>query len=93
MRLKWHAGHVWRNEQPLKVDDLSDDHFEFKFVKRQGEAIVAWQGGENLKFDLRRMILTVKQLELPGKVSSDLGGCSPLAYIDNRTKIRLETST
>ena len=49
-----------------------------------------WQGGNNCTFDLHRLSLTIKELNLTQKI--DNNGVSPVLTMDRRTKIRLESS-
>ena len=64
---------------------MDDDYFEYKFVIRDSQGpFVRWQQGENNIFDLKRLLLTVKQLQMHGNQQVN---------IDRRTKIRLESSS
>ena len=78
---------MWRSE-PIKVEDLQDDYFEYKYIMRSSTNhgyVQRWQEGANNIFDLKRLVLTIKQLNLvPDEAPHG---------IDARTKLTLESST
>ena len=91
--MDWHPGHVWRNDiAKLRIDDLSDDFFEYKLIIKECQVpgqILKWQSGENSMVDIKRLNITIKELNL---AKEGQGVLSPTVSIDRRTKIKLENN-
>eukprot|EP00347_Sterkiella_histriomuscorum_P000766 403374583 len=104
LNLHWNNGHVWRSE-PIPLETLLDtnnpkqtqlseqnDHFEYKFVITDEEGNARqWQNGMNMIFDLKKLQLTLKELNVPSSIDNHKGE-TPFFTIDRRTKIKLESS-
>jgi hypothetical protein len=92
INLSWCNGDYWRKDPPVKVSDLIDDFFEYKFIVKDAtcNTVQQWQVGSNVVFDLKKLVLTLKELNIPSLLDSE--GASPLLSIDRRTKIKLESS-
>ncbi|TNV76431.1 hypothetical protein FGO68_gene1323 [Halteria grandinella] len=94
LSLVWHSDHNWKSNI-IPVEELAEDYFEYKFIIRESqntENIISWQPGGNCIFDIKKLSLVIKQLNLYQQVTPQLGNMSPYINLDRRTRIRLETS-
>ena len=90
MRLHWNEGHVWRS-QPIKVpEELNEDFFEYKLFLKNGDSVVRWQNGSNNVFNLKKLKLIIKELNVLGSLDSQ--GQSQILNIDRRTRVRVEST-
>ncbi|CDW72078.1 starch binding domain-containing protein [Stylonychia lemnae] len=80
------------SSQPISLESLNnEDFFEYKFVETDEHGHVKkWQGGNNISFDLNKLNLIIKELNIITQI--DHTGSTPFFTIDRRTKIKLEST-
>jgi hypothetical protein len=82
LSLVWNEGNVWKSTiKPF-------EHFEYKLVLIQKEAVKSWEAGENRSFDLKK----IKEIlqKLPNMTERNTFSCDGVSYCYNKNSRSLD---